>query len=854
MKILLIEGNPGNTIFFKKLIAGIKYDAFQLEVTPELDIGSDWISTSQFDIIVHDLLPSLSGGLEIFKRIIKAAGKIPVVVLTQSNDEKSGFEAVNLGAQDFLPLEDLSNQIVHRTLANAITRTRNQIPSEQNFSPGNTFEYSSGNNLQTSGHEAFQHTTSEKVPIKKNFEFLQELIDNIPSPIFFKNKDLIYTGCNKAFSEYIGHPAEKIIGRSVLEISPLELAVVYHDADARLLKSRGKQVYEAKVQYSDGTLHDVIFYKSVFNNSSGEADGIVGLIVDITEKKKNLEKLTLESSFSQGIAELSVHLLQPGQSIESIAKHALKYAIQFSGASIGYAGTIDLETEELIIHSFAEMVHQQCKLDISSLKFTKKGDSYPGLWGHALNNGKAFYTNDPDSHPSYDGAPDGHIKIQNFLSVPTISEGKIVGQIALANSENGFTNEDLNRIEKLSYIYAIANQKHFFIQELMMAKVKAEQSDKLKSAFLANMSHEIRTPLNAIVGFSEMLAETELSQEESRQFRNIINQNSEILLKLINDIIEMAMIEAGELKIKTQESKIDDIARDAYNYFALNESFITQKNQIEYRYFSDRFVENSYIDTDPLRLTQILRNLIHNAFRFTKSGFINFGYKKDGSGNVEFFVEDSGIGISKEQKQFIFEKFRQVDELKVRPYSGTGLGLSIAKKLVERLNGNISVDSEPGKGTIFKISFPLFETNQTSIIEANHKMDPALSKTNDLSGMKFLIVEDNIASFEFLNVLLKSKNCSVIHAKDGHEAMQLFNDNPGIDVILMDLQLPEMDGFKAIEAIRKIDCKIPVIVQTAYSTNIERLKALEAGCDEFLIKPITKREFFEAISRVLNKY
>ena len=853
MKILIIGGNPAEVKTLNDLLIGINDAGFQSEVVPTLLQGIERINNQSFDMIVFNLSIPDSSGLHSVGKIFATQPDAAVIVLTNKKNETAALEAVSLGADDYLIIEELNSASVKHALLNADARSKyRRLANEQtNKKKPPVEETAPTSGKPTHANIKFHDAQVEKIKPDEHFSLLQELIDNIPNPIFYKNKDLIYTGCNKAFEDFIGYPAEKIIGSSVLGVSPLELAVVYHDADAKLLKNRGKQVYESKVQSHDGSIRDVVFYKSVYYDSNGNPDGIVGMIIDITDKKRTLEKLQKESEISEGIASLTQLLLQPGLTLDSVSRLILTEAQKFTGAKNGFTGTIDPETGDLVIQSFADSVDDILISQEPTLTFGKKDYGYPTLLGYALNTRQAFYTNDPRQHPAFTVLPNNHLPIDNFLSVPAISEGKLVGLISLANTNNGFTDEDLQHVSRLSLVYAVAMQKHNFYYDLMMAKEKAEQSDKLKSTFLANMSHEIRTPLNAIVGFSEMLAETELTQDENRQFRNIISQNSDLLLKLINDIIEMAMIEAGELKIKTQLTKVEDIARDAFNYFALNEAFLKQRAELEFKYMPDQALDSYFIDTDPIRLTQILKNLIHNAFRFTKKGHIHFGFRLVDDSSVELSVEDTGIGISAEQQKYIFDKFRQVDEMSVRPYSGTGLGLTITKKLVEKLNGTISIESELHKGTIFRIIFPVTPQPLTNQNVQSQKKNTMSGKIPNLSNLTFLVVEDNPSSFEFLKILLK--DFKIIQACDGREAVQKFVENPEINIVLMDLQLPNMNGYEAIKIIKKYDKTVPVIVQTAFSTNIERTKALDAGAEEFLIKPIVKRELMEAINRVVGK-
>jgi len=364
MKILLIEKNPGDVAYFETLIDGIKEETFQLEVSQDLEHGNELIKDIQFDIIFCNLASTENNGLETLEMLLEIAHDVPVIVLTPENDEKSGIFAVKIDAQDFLQKGEISSRLLFRTIMNALNRKAfaDKVFKDTQNMAETPLEPSSADH-QPCKEEFSSEKKPEQSSENQNFSFLQELIDNIPSPIFYKNKDLIYTGCNKAFAEFIGNPIEKIVGSIVLEISPLELAVVYHDADAGLLKRRGKQVYESKVRYGDGTLRDVIFYKSCYYDSNGKPDGIVGQILDISDKKSALDKLKIESFFNEGIAKLSAYLLQPGQSLESISKLVLKCAQQFTGALHGYTGTVDSEKDELIIHSFSEMIPWLCELD-----------------------------------------------------------------------------------------------------------------------------------------------------------------------------------------------------------------------------------------------------------------------------------------------------------------------------------------------------------------------------------------------------------------------------------------------------------------------------------------------------------
>ncbi|MFP4470828.1 MAG: response regulator [Bacteroidales bacterium] len=681
--------------------------------------------------------------------------------------------------------------------------------------------------------------------LKKHLSFLQDLIDNIPNPVYFKDKNLRFTGCNKAFADHLGLSQKDIIGKTTADIAPAELARQYAIADKKLLQEQQRQVLEGKVPYADQSLHDVIFYKNVVLDKNDNVTGIIGLMLDITEKKEAIEKLRIESELNKGMAELSKQLLQPGISISEVSQKVLEYGKQITGAEHGYAGTIDPENDDLIVHTFTEMIRDSCSVNKNGIRFPKQENAYQKLWGHSLNTQEAFYTNDPQSHPQSGGFPDGHLRLKNFLSVPAIVNGELVGQVAFANSPNGFNDDILEKAVKLTSSFGLAILKHKFTEELIEAKKRAEAHDKLKSAFLANMSHEIRTPLNAIVGFSQMIGEEGIPYDEMDGYKEAIVSNSDLLLKLINDIIEMAMIDAGEVELKMQKHYISNLAHHVYSEWRSRDEYYLKENQVGFHLITSEDLSDKWISTDSLRFNQIMSKLLENAFRYTQKGRIEIGYRMFGKDAVEFFVKDTGPGIPPEHLSTIFDRFRQVDELTVRPFPGTGLGLAITKKLVEMMNGRIEVESTIGAGTRFRVFFPLSGTAELP--------QPVQRKQPDnWSALKVLVVEDIDSNLELLEAILSSRKAKMIPAVTGMEAIDKLKQNPDINLILMDIKLPEMDGYQAIREIRKFNHTTPIIVQTAFSDDEARKKAFEAGCNDFLTKPITRRLLAKSVEKILK--
>ncbi len=685
--------------------------------------------------------------------------------------------------------------------------------------------------------------------IIESLQFHKDVMNNIPSPVFTKDINLKYTGCNKEFEKYIGYKEADILGKTILDIKSNELSKHSHRMDMELLKTKKKQVFEHQVDYPDGEKHDVIFHKNVIMGQGGDVIRIIGLIQDITDKKQALEQLREELSLNEAMTELSKQLLKPGISISEISTLILEFAKKLTKSEHGYAGTIDQGNDDLLLHTFTEMIKDDCNIKNQKPRFPKFGEEYPKLWGHSLNTLKAFYTNSPQSHEKSGGSINGHIPLNNFLSVPAIVNGKLVGQIALANSAKQFDDDDLEDVKKLTNLFSLAIEKQNSVEEIINARENAELSDKLKSAFLANMSHEIRTPLNAIVGFAQMLGEEGIGHEETQEFKGVIIKNTDILLKLISDIIEMAMIEAGELKIHPENRPVVDTLNQIFQIWQMNDEASENVRNINFKLDITNQEESKKIfKIDALRFSQIIDNLLMNAFRFTREGDITIGNYYIDNQYVIIYVKDMGVGISKEDQLTIFDRFRQVDELKVRPFSGTGLGLAITKKLVEHLSGEIWVESDLGIGSTFYMKFPLVAgkvSEQTTITKGGDSPTPP-NKQKNIEGKKLLIVEDNDASFDFLEIVLRRKGAEVKRAINGKEAVEK-TENEDFYIVLMDLQLPEMSGFDAIKNIRLTKNAVPIIVQTAFSEQNEREKAFDAGCDHYLVKPITKNKLEEAV-------
>lgn len=379
-------------------------------------------------------------------------------------------------------------------------------------------------------------------------------------------------------------------------------------------------------------------------------------------------------------------------------------------------------------------------------------------------------------------------------------------------------------------------------------KLRSEEADILKSNFLANMSHEIRTPMNGILGFAQLL-KNEPSSDKRERYIDIIYHNGIMLVNLIDDIIDISRIEAGQLAVTVSECNIDNLLFEVYTFF--NEvKFKQEKEHISIRLLNLNDDESSIILTDPVRLRQVLVNLIGNALKFTEKGVVEFGYiNKPDSRCIEFFVRDTGIGIPENKHGIIFERFRQIEEGATRKYGGTGIGLYISKNVINLLGGEIWFESTVGKGTTFYFTLPY---RKSITVEEGTQVFGTADKHYSWEGKRVLVAEDIDVNFRYIQAILTRTGVEVVRAKNGEEAVELVRKGIPFDLVLMDIQMPEMDGYEATRQIKSIAPATPIIAQTAYALPNDNLRCFEAGCDDYVPKPINEGLLKQKIDRYLN--
>jgi signal transduction histidine kinase/CheY-like chemotaxis protein len=418
---------------------------------------------------------------------------------------------------------------------------------------------------------------------------------------------------------------------------------------------------------------------------------------------------------------------------------------------------------------------------------------------------------------------------------------KRAAELKIANLELAY---QFKLKEKRAAELIIANKElayQFKLKEKRATELlKAEESDRLKSAFLANMSHEIRTPMNGVLGFAELLKRKNISEEKREKYLDLIAHEGARLLNIINDIVDISKIDSKLVAIDISSCNVNSLIDDLYSKYSIS----TKSSNIILKATKGLKDVDSTIKTDSNRLVQILSNLIENAIKFTEKGSVEFGYTLD-SNELLFYVKDSGPGIAIEDQLQIFGRFNQSKKHSTHD-SGSGLGLSISKGLAELLGGEIWVESKINNGATFFVKIPY------SNIISETKLAIENSNTSLINKKEFviLIAEDEYIIYLFLKECFSDINCSILHAPNGKVAVQLLAENPSIDFILMDINMPYMDGYEALKEIRKINKVVPVIAQSGLAMSGDKEKILEAGFNDYVSKPIS----MDLLITIINKH
>lgn len=651
---------------------------------------------------------------------------------------------------------------------------------------------------------------------------------------------LIWTSDTNKLCNYFNEPWLNFTGRTMeQELGNGWLEGVHPDDMARCMDiyctAFDKRVpfdMEYRMKHHTGEYKWIRDLGSPIYNSTGSFVGYIGHCFDMTERKKNELVQQIQMKIAQSIQEVT--------DITSLLE-----IIHVELSKI-------FDTENFFVALYNEERDTMINLiNRDELDYLNEWPAEDSLSGYVAKTGKSvFMKKDEIIELSKKNGmkPIGTIA-EVWLGVPINIPHKSRGAMVIQdyNDPDIFTPSDLILLEMIAHETEIFIEKQQIMEELVRAKEKAEESDRLKSAFLANMSHEIRTPMNGILGFSSLLKEPGLTGDQQMEYINIIEKSGARMLNIINDIIDISKIEAGLMKVDITSTSVNEQTEFIYNFF---------KPEVEAKGMALTLskalpFQKSFIETDREKLFAILINLVKNAIKYSISGYIKFGYVVKNE-MLEFFVEDTGIGIPKERSEAIFERFIQADITDVMARQGAGLGLAITKAYVEMLGGSIWVESEVGIGSKFFFTLP-YNFNQNDIVFENENPYPSAKVTSDQPvKLNILIAEDDQISAMVLTKALKDYTNSVYQVQSGPKALDILSQHPEIDLILLDVNLPEMTGYEVASRIRQTNKEIKIFAQTAYSISSEKHVAFEAGCNEFISKPIKRSDLIALIQKYFN--
>ncbi len=631
--------------------------------------------------------------------------------------------------------------------------------------------------------------------IKQQLSVLNGILESINSPIFSVDEDYKYTSFNKAHATVM-----KLLYNANIELykNMLEYMTVEKDRKKEKINLTKALNGESLIEeaHSGEELLSRLYFEVTHNPIHDNENKIIGVAVmtkDITSAKKSELKLqTSEKSYRRLF-------------------ESAKDGILILDALTGQIVDVNPFITKMLGYSYLEIVGKEL-WEI-------------GVFKNISVSKDAFIELQTKKYIRFEDMPlvtkDGKKINVEFISNVYLVDDKKVIQCNIRDITERIVKE----------------------KQLLTAKTKAEESDRLKTAFLHNVSHEIRTPLNAIVGFSGFLDDPDLIPEKRKEFIDIILQSSDQLLSIIDDIIRISSIESEQEEIQDNQININLQCRLIKDQFSSK----TPDKNVTLGFRSTLADEEAIIITDATKLTQILTNLIGNALKFTQQGYVNFGYTVKDS-QLEFYVEDSGIGIPLDMQDLIFNRFRQVETSVARKYGGSGLGLSISKAYTKMLGGKIWLTSELDKGSVFYFTIPYKKVNSEKLLDI-----PTIKGLNFESKKPktLLIAEDEDSNFMLLEELLSGTGINIIRAINGLEAVEICKSNPHIDLVLMDIKMPEMDGYEATIRIKEFKPNLYIIAQTAYSTLADKNKAFACGCSDFMSKPFKRELLLSKINEQL---
>jgi PAS domain S-box-containing protein len=663
----------------------------------------------------------------------------------------------------------------------------------------------------------------------------ESLVQNMPFDLWSRNTDGIITFQSKHSMAYWGDKRGTSIDQ--LGLSP-EQKTLWKEHLAAVLAGGVVDAEVSSVRNGE-TRHFQRIIAPI--RIEGKVTGALGINLDTTERKRLQARKDREAELHAAMARMAERLLGCS-AVEEAATVTLEKALRLTHSPHGYVGYIDPDSGALHIPAFNN-AKSSCLLGAEVPVF----NNFNGIWGWAIKNKRPVLTNDPQSDPRWSGTPEGHLAIERFLTAPAVHGDQVLGVIAVSNAPREYDEDDLTIIERLASVFALGVRRIQAEAQRSAALEAAQAANRAKSEFLATMSHELRTPLNGVMGMLQLLQATPLDQEQT-EFADAAMDSSRSLLRLLSDLLDLSRIEAGKLTLVEERFDVSALLQTAVT------PFVEQAQNKSLRLCTTIPPETPVsLLGDPIRLRQILFNLVGNAVKFTETGSVevNASVKQNGDDTnvLILVVRDTGVGIPEDKLATVLEAFAQADGSYKRKYQGAGLGLGIVQRLVKLMRGEISVESELGKGTTIVCRIPV------RIPKSNHEPKPRPRASNTgMPSCRLLLVEDDAISCFAAKRMLEQLGHQVACATNGGEAVE-YCLQQDFDCILMDIQMPGMSGLEATGAIRNLHDRAkaatPIVALTAYAMKGDKERFLAAGMNDFLAKPIHAQELGTILEKML---
>lgn len=710
-----------------------------------------------------------------------------------------------------------------------------------------------GNSLVMATIRDITEQRQKEIALQENETRYRQLFAQIADAIFVADAESkMLVDCNKKAEQMTGYSREKILSMRADQLHPEEVREETMNGFLEQATGIPGKYVETMVLTKTGETIPVLI--SAGPVTIGEKLYLIGVFKDISEQKQAEEERVMSLQRMESLLALS---RMTTSSAEEISAATVEYAIRLTGSKIGYLARVDEEETKLTMQYWSKSVYASCRIPDKSFVFPLEKLA---LLGEPLRQRRPVITNDyANSTQNKHDAPEGHVPIERHMSVPVFEGEKIVAVAGVGNKSSDYDERDVTQIQLLIEGWRqILSQKQFE-SVLAQARDDAEAANRAKSQFLATMSHEIRTPMTAILGYAELLMDPSLNAKDRDNYAITIRRSGEHLLSLINDILDLSKIEAGKMALDIGSCNIVALLADVASIMRPR----TEANHLD---FVIKYLGKipKTIQTDGSRLRQTIINLVGNAVKFTEEGGVRiqvaFLKKEPSCGDqpaIRFQVIDTGIGIQKEILSTLFKPFSQGDASITQRFGGTGLGLAISYHIAQLLGGNLTVNSEYGTGSTFTLTVPTGNLEGVPMLKrpaevagevTDYRWQPM---KKDLHDVRVLLAEDGEDNRRLIKTVLTKAGASIETVENGKLAVQRAEEET-FDLILMDMNMPEMDGYTATKLLRDHGYSRPILALTANAMTEDRQRCHQAGCDDYLTKPIDRTLLIETIAKYVK--